>query len=33
MKKKSLVQRAVKEDWKGPVFNSKFTRFEAVEAI
>jgi len=24
---------AVKEDWKGPVFNSEFTRFEAVEAI
>jgi len=33
MKKKSLAQRAVEEDWKGPVFNSEFTRFKAVEAI
>jgi hypothetical protein len=32
-KKKSLAQRALKEDWKGPVFGIKFTRFEAVEAI
>jgi len=33
MKKKSLAQRALEEDWKGLVFNIKFTRFEAVEAI
>jgi len=26
-------KRALEEDWKGPVFNSKFTTFEAVEAI
>jgi len=32
-KKKSLVQRAVEEDWKGPVFDIKFTSFKAVEAI
>jgi len=32
-KKKSLVQRALEEDWKGPVFDSKFTSFKAVEAI
>jgi len=32
-KKKSLAQRALEEDWKGLVFDIKFTRFEAVEAI
>jgi len=28
-----LEERALEEDWKGLVFNSKFTSFEAVEAI
>jgi len=32
-KKKALEKRALEEDWKGLVFNSKFTSFEAVEAI